>query len=103
MIKVSVLYPNSDGSKFDMDYYLNTHFPMVQEKLGVACKAVSVEQGLSGPFPGSQAAFVAMGHMTFDSVEAFQEAFMPHAETLMSDIPNFTDIQPVVQISSIRL
>jgi hypothetical protein len=30
MIKVSVLYPNNEGSKFDMSYYCNTHIPMVQ-------------------------------------------------------------------------
>jgi hypothetical protein len=34
MIKVSVLYPEGDGSTFNMDYYLNRHIPMVREKLG---------------------------------------------------------------------
>ena len=29
MIKVSVLYPNGSGAKFDMAYYLNSHMPMV--------------------------------------------------------------------------
>ena len=28
MIKVSVLYPNTEGSKFDLDYYVNSHMPM---------------------------------------------------------------------------
>ncbi len=36
MIKVSVLYPHSDGTSFDMDYYCNNHMPMVREKLGDA-------------------------------------------------------------------
>ena len=31
MIKVSVFYPNEEGKKFDMDYYLNSHIPMVNE------------------------------------------------------------------------
>lgn len=103
MIKVSVLYPSTDGSRFDMDYYCNSHMPMVREKLGPACKGMSVEEGLGGPSPGSPAPFTAMGHMLFDSVEAFQAVFAPHAETLMTDIPNYTDIQPVIQISAVKL
>ena len=54
MIKVSVLYPNNEGSKFDMSYYCNSHMPMVQEKLGKACKGIAVEQGVSGATPGSR-------------------------------------------------
>ncbi len=43
MIKVSVFYPTQNGSKFDMDYYCKSHIPMVQQKLGAACKGVAVE------------------------------------------------------------
>ncbi len=103
MIKVSVFYPNNEGCKFDMDYYCNSHIPMVQEKLGEALKGVAVEQGLGGAEPGSQATYVAMGHLLFDSVEAFQSAFGPHAETIMADIPNYTDIQPTIQISEVKM
>jgi uncharacterized protein (TIGR02118 family) len=103
MIKVSVLYPNEEGKKFDMDYYCKSHIPMVQEKLGAALKGGAVEQGLSGAEPGSPATYVAMGHLLFDSVEAFQSAFGPHAETIMADVPNYTDIQPVFQISEVVL
>ena len=54
MIKVSVLYPHNVGSKFDMDYYCNSHIPMVLEKLGAAVKGIAVEQGLGGAEPGSR-------------------------------------------------
>ena len=87
MIKVSVLYPNNEGSKFDMSYYCNTHIPMVQEKLGKACKGVAVEQGVSGATPGSRPAFVAMGHLYFDSVAEFQSAFGAPCDVIMADIP----------------
>ena len=103
MIKVSVLYPNEKGKKFDMDYYCNSHIPMVQKKLGAELKGGAVEQGLSGAEPGSPATYVAMGHLLFDSVEAFQRAFGPHAETIMADVPNYTDIQPVLQISEVKM
>ena len=103
MIKVSVLYPNEEGKKFDMDYYLKSHIPMVQGKLGAALKGGAVEQGLSGAEPGSPATYVAMAHLLFDSVEAFQNAFGPNAETIMEDVPNYTDIQPVFQISEVKM
>jgi uncharacterized protein (TIGR02118 family) len=103
MINVSVLYPNSDGSQFDMDYYCNRHIPMVREKLGAACKGVAVDQGLGGPEPGSPPSFVAMCHLRFETLEAFQVAFGPHAEAFMGDVPNYTNIQPIVQISSVKI
>ena len=68
MIRLSVFYPNKEGSKFDIDYYSNSHIPMVQEKLGAAVKGVAVEQGLGGSEPGSPATYVAMAHLLFDSV-----------------------------------
>jgi uncharacterized protein (TIGR02118 family) len=103
MIKVSVFYPNNEGSSFDMDYYCNTHIPLVQKKLGAILKGVSVEQGVGGPEPGSRATYVAMGHLLFESVDAFQSAFEPHAEAIMGDIPNYTEIQPTIQISEVKI
>ena len=102
MIKVSVFYPNEEGKKFDMEYYLNKHGALLKEKFGPALKGIAVEQGLGGAVPGSPATYIAMGHLYFDSVEAFQTAFGPHAESIMGDIPNFTDIQPTVQISEVK-
>ncbi len=99
MIKASALYPNTERAKFDMDYYCNKHVPMVLKKLGAACKGAVVEQGIAGATPGSRPAFIAMGHLYFDSVEAFQTTFGQHAEAIMADIPNYTDVQPMIQSS----
>jgi uncharacterized protein (TIGR02118 family) len=103
MIKVSVLYPNNAASRFDMAYYLNKHMPMVQQKLGSALKGSSVEQGLGGMQPGSPPAYLAMGHLLFDSVEAFQQAFGPHAQAIVGDIPNYTNTQSTIQVSEVKL
>jgi uncharacterized protein (TIGR02118 family) len=103
MIKVSVLYPYQEGVTFDMGYYLSTHIPMVREKLGAACKGASVEQGLAGGAPGTHPTYVAMGHLLFDTVESFHAAFAPHANTIMADIPNYTAIEPTIQISDVKM
>jgi uncharacterized protein (TIGR02118 family) len=103
MIKVSVLYPNRGDAKFDMNYYVTKHMPMVRQKLAPACKGVAVEQGIAGGAPGTPPAFVAMGHLLFDSADAFQKAMAPHASEIMGDIPNYTNIQPVIQISDVKM
>lgn len=103
MIKVSVMYPNSDDATFDFDYYCDTHVPLVHQQLGDALKSLAVDSGLAGGAPGDAATYIAMAHLTFDSVEAFQGAFGPAADTLLSDIPNFTNMQPTIQISQIIL
>lgn len=103
MIRVSVMYPNDEGAKFDMDYYVNKHMPMVGERCGDACKGMTVDQGLAGGAPGQPATYVALGHLLFDSVEAFQNSFGPHAGEIMGDIPNYTDTTPVIQISEVKL
>ena len=103
MIKVTVMYPNTAGSRFDMAYYCNTHMPMVQEKLGAALKGVAVEQGIAGEEPGSPPPYLALGHLLFESVETFQTSFAPHAQVIMADIPNYTNTQPTIQISEVKM
>jgi uncharacterized protein (TIGR02118 family) len=44
-----------------------------------------------------------LAHLAFDSVDAFQAAFGPHAAAIMGDIPNYTNVQPVVQISEVKM
>ena len=103
MIKLSVLYPNEEDKKFDLDYYLRKHMPLSINKFGDALKGVSVDYGMNGGLPGTKAPYVAMAHFIFDSVDAFTEAFQPHAEILQGDIANYTDIIPVYQISEVKI
>lgn len=101
MIKVSVMYPNTPGARFDHAYYRDQHMPMFAARLGQACKHYSVDKGLAGGAPGAPPTYVAMGHVLADSVEAFQAAFAPHAKEIMKDVPNYTDLRPVMQISEV--
>ena len=100
MIKVSVLYPNGVDKKFDIDYYCNKHVPMVLTLLSPKVKSGAVEEGLAGDAP---ATYLAMGHLYFDSVEDFQSSFAPNAEQIMGDIQNFTNTEPVIQISEVKI
>jgi uncharacterized protein (TIGR02118 family) len=101
MIKVSVLYPNKPGSRFDADYYLKIHMPMATELLGSKMKSVSAEIGTAGGVPGEPPAFAAIAAFTCESVAVFMQAFMPVAGQLQGDIPNYADIEPILQFSDL--
>ena len=101
MIKVSVMYPSKPGARFDHDYYRDSHMPLLQRRMGEACRSYTIDKGLAGGAPGQPAPYVAMCHVYSDSVEAFQAAFGPHAKEIMADIANYTDLQPVMQISEV--
>ena len=101
MIKVSVLYPNTPGARFDHAYYRDTHMPLVKARMGEHCRYYTIDKGLGGGAPGSAATYVAMCHIYCDSVDAFQAGFGPHMPEIMADIPNYTDVAPVVQISEV--
>jgi uncharacterized protein (TIGR02118 family) len=101
MIKVSVMYPNTAGARFDHDYYRDRHMPMLKEKMGDACKSYTIDKGLAGGAPGAPAPYIGMCHIYCDSVESFQTAFGPHAKAIMADIANYTDLKPVMQISEV--
>ncbi|QYA24507.1 EthD family reductase [Gramella sp. MT6] len=103
MVKLSVMYPNQDGKKFDLDYYSNQHVSLVAKLLGDSVKSASVEKGLGGNAPDSPAVYIAIGNLYFESMDSFHKSFSPNAEEIMADLPNFTDIEPVVQISEIVL
>ena len=102
MICVTVLYPQTNGARFDWAYYTGKHIPLCRQKLGAALKGVRVERGLAGEgSPDTPAPFVAVVDLLFDSVEAFQAAFGPAEAEIVADIPKYTDIEPVVQISEV--
>ena len=103
MIKVTFLYPSKPGSRFNADYYIDVHMPLAIRLLKPALKAVSAEIGISGAMPGTPPPNAAIAAFTFESVEAFMAAVMPHYMELQSDIPNYTDIEPIVQISDLRI
>lgn len=103
MIRVSVLYPNGDDINFNIDYYLDTHIPMAGELIGEALKGANIDYGMASANPEEKAPYIVMAHLLFESVEAFQNAFGPHAEKIMADLPNFTNSIPVIQISEVKI
>ena len=100
-VKISILYPNEEGKTFDMNYYSNNHMPMVAELFGDALLGYGIEKGISGRTPEEPLPYVATGYFYFDTIEDYGKAFGPNAEQILGDIPNYTNIRPLIQISEI--
>ena len=101
MIKVTIMYPNSEGKTFDMDYYANKHMPMLAQLFGDSLKGLEIDKGISGRTPEEPIPYLAIGYLYFEQLSAYRNSFGPHAEQILGDIPNYTNIQPVVQISEV--
>ena len=101
MIKVSILYPNGEGKTFDMDYYSNKHMPMCANLFGDSLRLMQIEKGVAGRTPDEPIPYLAAGHFYFDQLSAYQNTFGPNAEKIVGDIPNYTNTQPIVQISEV--
>src|SRR3954452_14061589 len=101
MITLNVLYPNRDGAKFDMNYYLTSHVPMLKRVLGSALKGCIVEQGFGGRAPETKADFPVLCPLLFDSVESSQQAIGPVAGQIRNDVANYASEAPIIQLSDV--
>ena len=100
MISLTALYLKTADSWFDMDYYVNTHTPLVRERLTPAgLVSIDLEAGLAGGTADSPPAYAMIGRLNFASLDELQNALSNHGPELMGDIPNFTNVQPLMQIS----
>ena len=63
MIKVTVMYPNSPGVRFDHAYYRDKHMPLVKARMGDHCKYYTVDKGIAGATAGSPPTYIAMCHI----------------------------------------
>jgi len=97
MIRVSVMYPKQEGGEFDYDYYINKHMALVNDKWGESLRGVGVYKGIGGA-GGADETYVTVANLLFDNVEAFEASLAAHADEIMGDIVNFTNINPTIQI-----
>ncbi len=101
MIKVSVMYANTPGARFDHDYYRDKHMPLLKQRMGAKCLYYTIDKGLAGGAPGTPPTYIGMCHIFCNSVGDFESGFGPHADEIMGDIPRYTDLSPVIQISQV--
>ena len=99
-ITITVIYPNTPGSTFDMDYYVQKHGPLVRkcwDRHGL--KSLKVIKGLATPDPDVPPPYRVMALLEFASLDDFKAAVKASGAEVMGDIANFTDTAPQIQIN----
>lgn len=94
MIAVTILYPRTDDSTFDMDYYTSKHMPMLADALGDDCQGWGAANIAEGQY-------AAMGWAVVTSGDAFNAAMGTHGAAIMGDVPNYTNVRPEMLIGEI--
>lgn len=93
MIRMSVLYPTTEGATFDHEYYRDHHVPLAVRTWGL--DGAEIDKGVDGPY-------VAAVHFTFESIEAMESArAVEGSAAVTADVANYTTIRPILQISEI--
>ena len=100
MFCVSVAYPRQDGGTFDFEYYTKQHVPLVARLVGANAIKAEVRKGVASP-DGSAPAFVCLANFWIKSAQDFQATLVAHGKEIMGDIPNFTNIQPILQVDEV--
>ena len=101
MVVITVMYPLTAESRFDMDYYVNSHLPLVCRLLEpMGQREVRIYRGLSDGGAGAPA-YGVIAELLFDDLDAVTAALTAHGAETQADIPNFTDSIPVIQISEV--
>jgi uncharacterized protein (TIGR02118 family) len=95
MVTVTVLYPRTDDVQFDMEYYKEKHFGLLRDALGENLKQDEIHEVHDGPY-------VAYCQMYFESIEHFQAPMGERGAEIMGDVPNYTNVQPVILVSSVH-
>ena len=100
--KVTILYPNGDDKTFDMDYYEKKHMPMVAGFIGKNLKFYEIDKGIAGRTPNDKVPYVAIGYFYINDVAEYNKSIAQNRDAVVNDFKNYTNIQPVVQISEIK-
>jgi uncharacterized protein (TIGR02118 family) len=98
-ISLQVLYPVTEDTYFDYDYYLATHMPLVSTHMGPHVSQTLVTKGRAGG-PDTPAGFYAIATLVFADQVAM-DAAMANAGTVLEDIANFTDTAPQMLIGEV--
>jgi uncharacterized protein (TIGR02118 family) len=102
LFKVAILYPNGEGKTFDMAYYESKHMPMVAGFLGSNLKFYEIDKGIAGRTPNDKVPYLAVGYFYVKDIAEYNKAIGQNRDAVVNDIKNYTNIQPVVQISEVR-
>ena len=101
MIRVSAFYENRADAQFDFAYYTTKHFPMVLDLMKpFGAIRFEVEKPLATA-SGEACPYVAVGTIYFNDMQNLQAGLAKHADQIMGDVKNYTNLAPLLQFGEI--
>jgi len=98
MVRVSFLYFKEKNSRFDVNFYINNHMELVKKHL-TPCGLLKIEVDVS--LLEDENPLHAIGYLYFSTKDEFIDGFSREGKRLKKNIPNYTNIDPKIQISEI--
>ena len=98
-MSLQVIYPITEETNFDYDYYTSTHMDLVNQHMGPHISSTIVTKGLAGG-PDAPPQSYAVATFTFADQGAL-DATMGAAGPVIADIPKFTNSQPQMLIGEV--
>jgi uncharacterized protein (TIGR02118 family) len=84
-----------------MDYYRDTHLPLVRARWNpCGLRELKILHGAGAPGGGAPT-YSVIALLTFDSAADFDQAVAQHGGEILGDIPNFSNVQPLIQINEV--
>lgn len=65
--------------------------------------ATTVDKGTAALAPETPPTYVCVASLQFESFDRLQQGLAQHGPEIMGDIPQYTDVQPVIQVSEVLL
>ncbi len=92
---LTILYPNSDGVRWDVEYYRTHHMPLIMSLYGKeAIKRFELRKGATGQTGGAPG-YIGSVNIYINHQDAFDAAGKQHGPTLVKDVPHFSSVMPI--------
>ena len=101
LIKISVMYPFSEGNTFNIEYYETKHMPMVAGFLGANLVKYTIEKGVASGIPNQPLPYMAIGTFYVKNLAEYQAATAPNRDAIRADFANYTNVAPVILVSEV--
>ena len=101
LIKVSIMYPYTEGKTFNMEYYETKHMPMVAKFLGSNLVKYTIEKGVASGMPNTPLPYMAIGSFYVKDLGAYQADIAPNRDAIRADFVNYTNVAPVILVSEV--
>lgn len=100
MVRLTVLYPKTESSQFDLTYYLEKHIPLVKERLTpFGLTGVDMNEGVADG--DALPPYAMITFLAFNTTDELAKGMGTHGGELLGDIPNFTDVQVQTQVCQV--